>query len=108
MGDVRVNLSQRYGAQAVRADCMEEFLAIRENIRAGIPVGETEIQHALLFRLPRAILRRGQANAARASTKSVDQPAKMRERRRFEDLQAARAAQIPACVSHQGRALPRR
>ena len=96
MRDVGVNLAQRDGAQFVRADRAIEFSAIFEHARAGVPVGEAEIQDALAL---------GSSAARPAEASSLAPPGRvlnpwtsqssLRERGRFEDLQARGAAQLP-------------
>ena len=102
--DVGMNLAERDGAHFVRADGVEEFLAIFEHPRAGIPVGEAEIQHAIGFACGVAAPRRELARAAGARAESVDEPVELGERRSFEDLQSARAAQCPFAGTPAGAA----
>src|SRR5579863_814533 len=75
---------------------MEEFLAIFEDMRARIPISEAEVENALALGLRRPRCRSKIACAAGACAESMHQPIERAQRRRFQNLQAARATQIPA------------
>ena len=89
MHDVGVNLAQRCDMHLVRANGVKELLTVLDHVRARIPFGEAEVQHSAAC--PWCEL----ACAAGARAEAVGDPAQLRERRRFQDLQAARSAQIP-------------
>jgi len=88
MHHIGMNLTQRDGTHLVRPDGMEEVPAVVKHTLARIPVRETEIQDA--FAICREL-----AVASRACAESVDEPIERRECGSFEDLQAARAPQLP-------------
>ena len=92
-----MNLPQRDDAHFTGAKRVEEFCAVFQHALARIPIREAEIQRAGLDfapRLPRAPRRaaRDLARAARARAETVHEPGEARERRRFENLEAAGAA----------------
>ena len=83
-----MNLSQRDKPHFVRANRAEELLAIVANMLARVPVRESEIKDC--FGSISTIARHFQiACATRSCTEAVNQPIEPRERRCFENLQAA-------------------
>ena len=63
-----------------------KFAAIGENVFAGVPFHEAEIENVLRFE---------KAFAAGASAEAVDEPGKLGERQELEDLEALGFAEAP-------------
>lgn len=70
----------------LRAEGGLEFLAVGENVFAGIPVGEAEIQNLPAIEL---------GDAAGSSAETVDKPGEFGKRFKLKDLQAANRLEMP-------------
>lgn len=86
MNDVRMDLFQRGLLKARSAKHGLKFGAIGENIFAGIPIHEAEIEDFLIAE---------RACATSTHAESMDQPGEFREGGDFEDLETAGFAETP-------------
>lgn len=43
MHNIRMNLPESHDAHSIRIQCAEEFLAILQDARSGVPIGETQV-----------------------------------------------------------------
>jgi hypothetical protein len=91
---VGVNLFQGHELKLVRAKNGLKKAAVFDDIFAGVPFHEAEVQNLLGFEL---------ADATWAGTETVDEPRDSGERGEFEDLQAARTAETPGRGYAEGR-----
>ena len=86
MHDVRMDLIDRRKRELSCLQGGEKFAAIFEDILAGVPFGEAEIQH--LFPVEGA-------DSTGAGAERVDQPGKFQKGSALQNLQAFRVANYP-------------
>jgi hypothetical protein len=98
MDYVGVNLLKGDELKIVGAEGGLEAAAVFEDIFAGVPIGEAEVQHFFGFEI---------ADAARARAEAVDEPGEFVEGGDLEDLEAAGFAGEPVGVGWRGGDLDR-
>ncbi len=84
--DGRVDLFERNKVEIGSADGGLKFAAIREDIFAGVPFHETEVENVFGFKSTRT---------ARAGAESMNEPGELGKRSEFEDLKAPGLAEAP-------------
>ena len=83
---IRVDLLEWNEIEVCGAESGSEAAAIFQNVFAGVPFHEAEIENFFGFE---------RTDSAGASAKAVNQPGKLQERDEFENLQAASLAKAP-------------
>ena len=77
----------------LRADGGLKLAAIFQNVFAGVPIGEAQVQNILAVE---------GTDAAFAGAEAVNEPGQFGERSEFEDLQAVRFVKTPGCGDARG------
>jgi hypothetical protein len=84
--DGRVNLFEGDEGELFGVEGSLKFLAVGEDVFAGIPLGEAEIEYSATIKI---------GNATGSGTKAVDEPRKFGERFELQDFQASDGLEMP-------------